>query len=128
MTKTSLIRLAAIFVTALTLIAVAGARHGRRDGSSTPIVLAICPAIPSPGQNVSIEVDLSSAPAQDQVVTISTLTPGNWSYLPTQVTVPAGQTSVVFSGQVSPYAVGILNGIASCNNGYAYASVPIAAL
>jgi len=94
------------------------AKHERRD-QGTPIVFSVTPLLPQPGQVVSIEVDLSGVAEEDQVVDISTTTPGNWSNLPSQVTVPAGEDHVTFQAQVSSFAFGFIEGSASCNGGCA---------
>jgi len=118
MFNTRFVRFVAGFVAVFALLPLATAKHLRRD-QATPVVFSVNPILPQPGQQVTIEVDLSEVTSQDQVVTISTDTPGNWSYLPTQVTVPAGQSSVTFQARVASCAFGLIDGSASCNGGCA---------
>ncbi len=113
-----LVRAAAILATAVSLISFAGAKGAKPD-PGTPVVFSCGSAVLIPGQTVTIEIDLSQVATQDQVVSISSLTPGNWSSLPSQVVIPAGQSSVKVSAQVSLLAVGLLDGCATCNGGSA---------
>ena len=116
MFRATTLRVIAVFFTVLALMPLAGAKHLRRDAIK-PVIFSICSGPIYPGELVSIEVDLSSVVAADQVVDISTATPSNWLYLPGQVTVPAGTDKVVFLAWVSPFASGLLDGSASCNGG-----------
>jgi hypothetical protein len=124
MFKKTLVKAATLLVLGSCIVPLAGAGMGRRDGGR-PVSFSVTPAIALPGEQVSIELDMSSASSTDQVVQISTSTPWNWSSYPTEITVPAGQTSVTFTARVSLLGSGLITGNATSNGGSASFLLPI---
>jgi hypothetical protein len=90
------------------------ASFAKRDGS-TPVVFSISPMPVAPGQKVSIHVGLSQTTTINQIVTISTSTPGNWGDLPSQVVVTAGHSGITFPATVSANGSGMIDAAATCN-------------
>jgi hypothetical protein len=121
----TLFRATALVLIAASLMPVAAAGLGRRN-SSVPVVFSISPTPTYAGETISIDVVLDHTTLIDQAVDISTLTPGNWASLPSQVVVLAGHSDVVFNATLSKTASGILQGQASCNGGYVGQSIVLA--
>ena len=91
------------------------AKTAHRDGV-TPVVFGM-PSVVAANEKLQIEVDLSGVAPVDQVVEISTSCPANWSYLPSEVVVPAGQSQIVFAAATSSNPHGTADACASCNGG-----------
>ena len=117
MLKSTLVRAAALLVLMGATLPFAVAKIAHRNGL-TPVVFGMPPVLVG-NEKVQIEIDLSDVTPVDQVVEISTSNSCNWSSLPSEVVVPAGQSKVYFYATTSSSPLGIIDGSASFNGGCA---------
>ena len=96
----------------------AGRTHFPRNGS-VPIEISTSPMYPSVNQSVSITVTLSAEASSDQLVATGCLNPYGYTNLPSEVTVPAGYSSVSFYATTSGTYQGSDSLAATCNGGTA---------
>jgi hypothetical protein len=114
-------------IVALTLLATAcaaiyaGARHSR-DGA-VPILCQVNPTHPKADQQVTITVQLDSNATADTVATLGCTDPYAYSYLPTSITIPAGQNSASATATTSasyisdPIMTATVNTVSVLSNG-----------
>jgi hypothetical protein len=73
----------------------------RHEEGSLPVVFEVVPANPGPNTQVTITVELDAVSPLGQIVTIGSTDPQAFLDLPSEVVIPAGESSCTFQANTS---------------------------
>ncbi len=115
-------KLTLVFLLVVSGVAFLGAKGlGKVHDATTPVVLSVNPTNPAPNSDVLIKVQLSGPSTYDTDVSIGCTDPTAFINLPTDVFVPAGQSSYTFRTRTSSTYSGWVVLAATANGGTALA-------